>query len=87
MRLGLQFAHQRFPGRRVILDVAEFNVRARKVYENAGFDVVGHPHLKSGWGNVLFVDMAERLLRERNRHPANSPRKTSCLSETPRDKP
>jgi RimJ/RimL family protein N-acetyltransferase len=25
----------------VILDVADFNVRARKVYERAGFDVVG----------------------------------------------
>jgi [ribosomal protein S18]-alanine N-acetyltransferase len=61
VRLGLQFAHERFPGRRVILDVAEFNVRARKVYEKAGFDVVGPLHPKSGWGNVMFVDMAERL--------------------------
>jgi ribosomal-protein-alanine N-acetyltransferase len=63
VRFGLQFAHERFPGRRVILDVAEFNVRARKVYEKAGFDVVGRPHLKSGCGNMMFVDMAERLPR------------------------
>src|SRR3954453_14472942 len=32
-RFGLHFVHRPFPGRQVLLDVAEFNVRAAKVYE------------------------------------------------------
>lgn len=61
VRLGLEFAHERFPGRRVILDVADFNHRARKVYERAGFHVTGN-HTKhfDGWGDVTLVDMEER---------------------------
>ena len=61
VRLGLEFAHERFPGRRVILDVADFNHRARKVYERTGFRVTGR-HMKhfDGWGDVTLVDMEER---------------------------
>jgi RimJ/RimL family protein N-acetyltransferase len=60
VRFGLEFAHERFPGRRVILDVADFNVRARKVYERAGFHVTGsHVRHFDGWGDVTFIDMAE----------------------------
>ena len=60
VRLGLEFAHERFPGRRVILDVADFNERARKVYERAGFSITGS-HVKhfDGWGDVTLIDMEE----------------------------
>jgi RimJ/RimL family protein N-acetyltransferase len=61
VRLGLAFAHERFPGRRVVLDVADFNHRARKVYERAGFRVIGS-HIKhfEDWGDITLVDMEER---------------------------
>ena len=61
VRLGLEFARERFPGRRVILDVADFNERARKVYERAGFCITGS-HVKhfEGWGDVTLIDMEER---------------------------
>jgi ribosomal-protein-alanine N-acetyltransferase len=62
VNFGLDFAHGRFPGRRIVLDVAEFNLRARKVYKRAGFRLTGDPHTKPGYGDVLFVDMEEALL-------------------------
>jgi len=37
VQLGLSFAHERFPEQRILLDVADFNRRARKVYERVGF--------------------------------------------------
>jgi RimJ/RimL family protein N-acetyltransferase len=60
VRFGLEFAHERFPGRRIILDVADFNERARKVYERVGFRVTGsHVEHFDGWGQVTMVDMQE----------------------------
>jgi [ribosomal protein S18]-alanine N-acetyltransferase len=60
VRRGLAVAHSRFPGRRVRLDCAEFNVRARKVYERAGFQVTGsHVEHVERWGDVTFIDMEE----------------------------
>lgn len=60
VRLGLAFARGRYPRRRIVLDVAEFNVRARTVYERAGFRVTGsHVERFGDWGDVTFVDMAE----------------------------
>jgi [ribosomal protein S18]-alanine N-acetyltransferase len=61
VRLHLEFAHERFPDRRVILAVADFNERARKVYERAGFRITGS-HVKNfdGWGDVTLIDMEER---------------------------
>ena len=58
VRAGIEFARRRFRPKRIVLDVAEFNVRARKVYERAGFREVGH-HRETfdRWGEVPFVDM------------------------------
>ena len=58
---GLTFARERYQPRRVYLHVAEFNERARKVYERAGFEVVSR-HVRSfeRFGEVPFLTMAER---------------------------
>src|SRR5690242_608290 len=57
---GLDFAHERYRPRRVYLHVAEFNERARKVYERAGFvEVSRHVRSFERFGDVVFVTMAE----------------------------
>ncbi len=58
---GLEFARERYRPRRVFLHVAEFNERARIVYERAGFEVVSR-HVRSfeRFGDVTFLTMAER---------------------------
>ncbi|HJV29358.1 MAG TPA: GNAT family N-acetyltransferase [Gaiellaceae bacterium] len=57
---GVAFAHARFPGRRVTLNVAAFNTRAITVYERAGFRRTGeHVRTFERWGEVPFVDMEE----------------------------
>jgi RimJ/RimL family protein N-acetyltransferase len=53
VRFGIELARERFGDRRIVLDVAAFNVRAAKVYERAGFRVTGR-HIREG---VTFVDM------------------------------
>jgi len=59
-RAGLDFAHERYRPRRVYLHVAEFNERARKVYERAGFvEVSRHVRSFERFGDVVFVTMAE----------------------------
>jgi hypothetical protein len=60
VRLGLVFAHERFAGRRVLLDVAEFDVRARKVYQRAGFRVTGSHPRRFESDDLMFVDVEER---------------------------
>lgn len=56
--MGLELARELFGTRRVILDVAEFNERARKVYESVGFRVSGRKVRQfPKWGPVRFVDM------------------------------
>ena len=60
--LGLEYAHKHYRPRRVYLHVAEFNERARKVYERAGFEVVSrHVGTFSRFGEVPFLTMAEKL--------------------------
>ena len=57
---GVAFAHGRFPGRRVTLNVAAFNERAIAVYERAGFRRTGeHVRTFDRWGDVPFVEMEE----------------------------
>jgi [ribosomal protein S18]-alanine N-acetyltransferase len=57
---GVAFAHDRFPGRRVTLNVAAFNERAITVYERAGFRRTGgHVRTFERWGEVPFVEMEE----------------------------
>ena len=63
-RRGLDFAHARYRPRHVYLHVAEFNDRARIVYERAGFVVVGsHVRSLGDFGDVPFLTMAEQPAR------------------------
>ena len=57
---GLAFARERYRPRRIFLHVTEFNERARRVYERAGFVVVSR-HVRSfeRFGEVPFLTMAE----------------------------
>jgi [ribosomal protein S18]-alanine N-acetyltransferase len=58
---GLAYARERYRPQRVYLHVAEFNERARLVYERAGFEVVSR-HVRSfeRFGEVPFLTMAEQ---------------------------
>jgi [ribosomal protein S18]-alanine N-acetyltransferase len=59
VRRGIEVARERYGTRPIVLDVAEFNVRATKVYERAGFRVTGrHTRYFEGWGDLPFLDMA-----------------------------
>jgi ribosomal-protein-alanine N-acetyltransferase len=62
VRAGLGFARARYRPSRLILDVAAFNSRAVKVYERAGFRIVGRKtrHFER-WGDVDFLDMELRV--------------------------
>jgi RimJ/RimL family protein N-acetyltransferase len=58
---GLAFARERYRPRHVFLHVAEFNERARKVYERAGFRVVSrHVRTFARFGEVPFLTMSDR---------------------------
>ena len=58
--VGLAFARERYQPRRVYLHVAEFNERARRIYERAGFVVVSrHARSFERFGEVPFLTMAE----------------------------
>jgi [ribosomal protein S18]-alanine N-acetyltransferase len=58
VRAGLEFAQVRFAPRRVTLNVAAFNERARIVYERAGFRPTGrHVRRFVRWGDVEFLEM------------------------------
>ena len=57
---GLAFARERYEPRRVFLHVAEFNERARRVYERAGFSVVSsHVRTFDRFGDVPFLTMVD----------------------------
>jgi RimJ/RimL family protein N-acetyltransferase len=57
---GLEFARERFRPSRVFLHVAEFNERAIRVYERAGFTVItSHVRKFDRFGEVLFLTMAD----------------------------
>ena len=57
---GLAYARERYGPRRVFLHVAEFNERARLVYERAGFEVVSrHVRTFERFGDVPFLTMAD----------------------------
>lgn len=59
MESGLDFARRRFHPRRFTLDVAVFNVRARTVYERAGFHEVRRFRRATG-GKILDHIAMER---------------------------
>jgi aminoglycoside 6'-N-acetyltransferase/ribosomal-protein-alanine N-acetyltransferase len=54
-RAGLEFGRDLYRPSRVITNVAEFNDRARKVYERAGFRVTGRREKRG----VTFLDLEE----------------------------
>jgi RimJ/RimL family protein N-acetyltransferase len=55
---GLAFARERYRPRNIYLHVAEFNERARRVYERAGFRVVSsHVRTFERFGDVPFLTM------------------------------
>jgi ribosomal-protein-alanine N-acetyltransferase len=57
---GLEFARDRYRPERVFLHVAEFNQRARRVYERAGFRVVSkHVRTFERFGDVPFITMVD----------------------------
>ena len=57
---GLAFARERYRPRRVLLHVATFNQRARRVYERAGFRVVSsHIREFARFGEVPFLTMVD----------------------------
>ena len=57
---GLAFARERYEPRHVYFHVAEFNERARRVYERAGFRVVSsHVRTFERFGEVPFLTMAD----------------------------
>jgi RimJ/RimL family protein N-acetyltransferase len=58
---GLEFGRERFRPRQVVLNVAEFNERAVRVYERGGFGVTGrHVRKFARWGDVPFIEMEEQ---------------------------
>jgi len=68
---------------RVILDVAESNRRARRVYDKLGF-VVSGSHL--GAGAITYVDMVlDRSVYDQNRRlPSSSATEPECQIPSPR---
>lgn len=57
---GLAFARDRYRPRRVLVHVAAFNERARRVYERAGFQVISsHTRTFERFGEVPFLTMAD----------------------------
>lgn len=55
---GIEFAQARFGPRRIVLNVAEFNERAIRVYERAGFSRTrSYLRFFEKWGDVPYVDM------------------------------
>jgi len=57
---GLAYARDLYGPSRVFLHVAEFNKRARRVYERAGFRVISsHARSFDRFGEVTFLTMAE----------------------------
>jgi RimJ/RimL family protein N-acetyltransferase len=58
---GLEFGRERYRPARVVTNVAEFNERARKIYERAGFRVTGRRIRDfARRGAVAFLDLEEQ---------------------------
>ena len=61
---GIDFGRRRFGLSQLILNVAAFNKRAIKIYEEAGFRETGrHTRQFDRWGDVEFVEMEQAAER------------------------
>ena len=61
---GLEFGRDRYRPTHIVLHVAAFNERARRVYERGGFRVVSsHVRTFERFGKVPFVTMIEGRVR------------------------
>lgn len=61
MKIIQDFVEQKHQYKKVILTVAEFNQRAQKVYQKAGYQTTGTEDMESNGGTYKFVVMEKAL--------------------------
>lgn len=61
MKIIQDFVEQKQQYKKIILSVAEFNQRAQKVYQKAGYRVTGTEDIASNGGTYKFILMAKTL--------------------------
>lgn len=59
LNLIINFSQSKFCVLEIILDVAQFNVRAQKVYQKAGFKISRHHEQKTNGTTYNFVEMTK----------------------------
>lgn len=59
LNLIINFSTSKFYVTEIILDVAQFNVRAQKVYQKAGFKISRHHEQKTNGSTYNFVEMTK----------------------------
>jgi [ribosomal protein S18]-alanine N-acetyltransferase len=57
MRLIVKCAEERYPGKELVLDVREFNIRAFRCYEKAGFKETERAYKETHMGGDVYVTM------------------------------
>ena len=55
----IKFSQSNFYITEIILDVAQFNVRAQKVYQKAGFKISKHHEQKTNGATYNFIEMTK----------------------------
>uniref|UniRef100_UPI003A6C9043 GNAT family N-acetyltransferase n=1 Tax=Lactococcus sp. TaxID=44273 RepID=UPI003A6C9043 len=59
LNLIIKFSQSKFHVTEIILDVAQFNVRAQKVYQKAGFKISKHHEQKTNGATYNFIEMTK----------------------------
>lgn len=57
MRLIVKYAGEHYPGKELWLDVREFNIRAIRCYEKAGFKETGRAYKETHMGGDVYITM------------------------------